>query len=182
MRSVHNYCGRSVKWRGVAAFQIARWRRLNRSENWTANAGTRVGAAVASGLIADVLLARGDLDEALRIRREEELPVYERLGDVRAKAVTMGQIADVLQARGDLDEALRIRREEQLPVYERLGGRDLIIGRGKLAITLLTRNNTADREEARGLLCLALADARRMRLPEAAQIEAIPAKPGLSCD
>ena len=40
--------------------------------------------------------ARGELDEALRIRREEELPVYERLGDVRSRAVTMGQIADIL--------------------------------------------------------------------------------------
>ena len=73
------------------------------------------------GKIADVLAARGDLDEALRIRREEELPVYEKLGDVRSRAVTMGKIADVLAARGDLDEALRIRREEELPVYEKLG-------------------------------------------------------------
>ncbi len=73
------------------------------------------------GKIADILQARGELDEALRIRREEQLPVYERLGDVRSKAVTMGKIADILQARGELDEALRIRREEQLPVYERLG-------------------------------------------------------------
>jgi hypothetical protein len=55
--------------------------------------GDEFGAALASGQIADVLQARGDLDEALRIRREEELPVYERLGDVRAKAVTMGKIA-----------------------------------------------------------------------------------------
>jgi hypothetical protein len=58
------------------------------------------GVALAAGLRADVLEARGQLDEALRIRREEELPVYERLGDVHSKAVTMGQIADVLQARG----------------------------------------------------------------------------------
>ncbi|HUB50125.1 MAG TPA: hypothetical protein VMB73_34575, partial [Acetobacteraceae bacterium] len=77
--------------------------------------------AVAMGRVADILQARGELDEALRIRREEELPVYERLGDVRSRAVTMGKIADILQARGELDEALRIRREETLPVYERLG-------------------------------------------------------------
>jgi hypothetical protein len=50
-----------------------------------------------------VLQARGQLDEALRIRQEEQLPVYERLGDVRAKAITMGKIADVLQARGQED-------------------------------------------------------------------------------
>jgi tetratricopeptide (TPR) repeat protein len=77
--------------------------------------------AVTMGQIADILQRRGDTDEALRIRREEELPVYERLGDVHAQAVTMGQIADILQRRGDTDEALRIRREEELPVYERLG-------------------------------------------------------------
>ena len=57
------------------------------------------------------------------IRRQEELPVYERLGDVRGKAVTKGQIADVLLAHGQLDEVLRFRREEQLPVDERLGDR-----------------------------------------------------------
>ena len=50
------------------------------------------------GQIAAVLQARGQLDEALRIYQEEVLPVYERLGDVRAKAVTMGQIADILKA------------------------------------------------------------------------------------
>ena len=77
--------------------------------------------AVTMGRIADILQARGQLDEALKIRNEEQLPVYERLGDVRSRAVTMGQIADILQARGQLDEALKIRNEEQLPVYERLG-------------------------------------------------------------
>jgi hypothetical protein len=55
------------------------------------------------------------------IRREEQLPVYDRLCDVRERAVTMGKIADILFSRGDLDEALRIRREEELPVYDRLG-------------------------------------------------------------
>jgi len=47
------------------------------------------------------------LEEALRIRREEQLPVYEKLGDVRWQAVTMGKIADVLQARGDLGDTYR---------------------------------------------------------------------------
>ncbi len=39
--------------------------------------------AVTQGKIAEILQARGELDEALRIRREEQLPVFERLGDVR---------------------------------------------------------------------------------------------------
>jgi hypothetical protein len=65
--------------------------------------------ALAAGLRAGILQARGELDEALRILREDALPVYARLGDVREKAVTMGKIADILQVRGELDEALRIR-------------------------------------------------------------------------
>jgi tetratricopeptide (TPR) repeat protein len=57
-------------------------------------------------MIADILQARGDLDEAMRIRTEQELPVYRRLGDVRAVAITLGRIADILKARGDPDTAL----------------------------------------------------------------------------
>ncbi|MFD2233225.1 hypothetical protein ACFSNB_05350, partial [Phaeospirillum tilakii] len=71
-----------------------------------------------------ILQARGELDAALKIRQEEELPVYDRLGDVRSRAVTMGQIADILMARGELDAALKIRQEEELPVYDRLGDND----------------------------------------------------------
>ncbi len=110
--------------------------------------------AWAHGQIADILQARGDLDEALRIRREEEIPVYEKLGDVRARAVTMGKIGDILQARGGLDEALRIRREEQVPVYERLGDtRARAITMGKIADVLAARGELDEalriyREEA----------------------------------
>lgn len=39
-----------------------------------------------------MLQARGQLDEALRIRREEQLPVFERLGDGYARAVTRWKI------------------------------------------------------------------------------------------
>ena len=43
------------------------------------------------------------------------------------------------------------------------------------------RDQSSDRDEARRLLCLAIADARRMQLPEAQQIEAILQQHGLSC-
>ena len=96
--------------------------------------------AVTMGKIADILQARGQLDEALKIRNEEELPVYQRLGDVRSRAVTMGKIADILQARGQLDEALKIRTEEELPVYERLGDvRSRAVTMGKIADILQAR-------------------------------------------
>jgi hypothetical protein len=86
--------------------------------------------------------ARGDLDGALRIRREEELPVYERLGDEHSAAVTKGQIADIMQARGDLDGALHIRREEQLPIYERLGDvRSVAVTKWNIATILEARDD-----------------------------------------
>ena len=84
-------------------------------------AGSDDEAATVMGYIADIAYQRGDYDEALRIRREVQLPVYERLGDTRAAATTWGSIADIAYQRGDYDEALRIRREIELPVYERLG-------------------------------------------------------------
>ena len=91
------------------------------AKTWAEQIGYEQGVATALDLKADVLYRLGQLDEALHIRREEQLPVVKRLGDVLAKAVTMGKIADILKATGQLDEALRIRLEEEIPVYERLG-------------------------------------------------------------
>jgi hypothetical protein len=92
------------------------------------------------GRIADIYQARGELDEALRIRKEEELPVYERLGYVRLRAITMGRIADILQVRGQLDDALSIRKKEELPVYESLGdAHSRAVTMGKVAEILHAR-------------------------------------------
>jgi phosphopentomutase len=103
--------------------------------------------AVAMGKIADIFEARGQLDEALRVRNEEEMPVYERLGDVREIAVILGKIADIFQARGQLNEALRIRTEEQLPVFVKLGD---------VRSKAVTMGRIADIFEARGQLDEAL--------------------------
>ena len=140
-------------------------------------------ATLAKGKIADILQARGQLDEALRIRQQEELPVYERLGEVREIAITKGKIADILQARGQLDEALRIRQQEELPVYERLGDlRALLVGRANLAILYLQRGTEGDRQQANELLCWSLQAAQQMQLPEAGQIVGILKQVGLHCD
>lgn len=77
--------------------------------------------ADAWGQVGDILHDRGELDEALRIRKEKQLPIYEKLGDVHSAATTWGKIGDILSYRGQLDEALRIRKEKELPVYEKLG-------------------------------------------------------------
>ena len=130
--------------------------------------------AITLGRVADIFQARGEFDKALRIRREEELPVYDQLGDVRSRAVTLGRIAAIMNARGQLEQALHLRREEEIPVYERLGdARELSIGRANIALILLRRGKPEDMPEILRLLGLALADARRLRLPEAQQIEKI---------
>jgi tetratricopeptide (TPR) repeat protein len=99
-----------------------------------------VNVAVVKGRIADILESRGELDAALRIRTEEQLPVYERLGKVRSVAVTKGQIADILESRGELDAALRILKEEVLPSMERLGEvRSVAVTKGQIADILQSR-------------------------------------------
>ncbi|MEH1028552.1 NACHT domain-containing protein [Micromonospora profundi] len=99
-------------------------------------------AAAAMGGIADIAYQRGDYGEALRIRREIELPVYLRSGDVREAAVCHGRIADILYQRGDYGEALRVRREIELPVYERLGdARSAAVAWGEIADILYQRGD-----------------------------------------
>jgi tetratricopeptide (TPR) repeat protein/calcineurin-like phosphoesterase family protein len=119
-------------------------------------AGDERSRAITQGQIADILQARGELEQALHIRREEVLPAFKRLGDPSLCAVEMGRIADILQARGELDEALRIRCEEELPVYDRLGDvRERAITQGKIANIL----------EARGELDEALRIRREEQMP-----------------
>jgi tetratricopeptide (TPR) repeat protein len=67
------------------------------------------------------LYSQGELDEVVRISRDEVIPLLAGKRAEGARAVTWGRIADVLESRGELEETLRIRREEELPVYERLG-------------------------------------------------------------
>ncbi|WP_315781083.1 MULTISPECIES: CHAT domain-containing protein [unclassified Bradyrhizobium] len=115
---------------------------FEQARNLAEMAGHELNAIIARGEIANILASRGELDEALRIRQQEELPVYERLGESRGRAITMGQIADILAARGDLDEALRIRQHEQLPVFDRLGDiRSRAVTMAKIAEILATRGD-----------------------------------------
>ncbi len=113
--------------------------------------------AVTMGKIADILQQRGETAEALRIRQEEELPVYERLKDVRSIAVTMGKIADILQQRGETEEALRdLSRGSSCQVYERLRDvRERAVTMGKIADILQQRGETDEalRHPSRGGSC-----------------------------
>jgi len=65
------------------------------------------------GKIADILQARGRLDEALRIRREAQLPVFDQLGARRFILVCQAKTALTLLTRsrsGDREEAERLLR------------------------------------------------------------------------
>jgi hypothetical protein len=82
-------------------------------------------AALAAGVIADILQSRGQLDEALRIRQEEELPVYEKLGDQFSLVSSRANLALIFLERkqdGDREaahslllQALTKAREMRLP-------------------------------------------------------------------
>lgn len=109
-----------------------------------------------AGELAELCQSVGDLDRALSLRTQTELPAWERLGDVRSQAITQGRIADILQARGQFNEALRIHQHEQLPVYERLGDE-----RSKA----ITQGRIADILEARGQLDEALHIRQHEELP-----------------
>ena len=100
-----------------------------------------------------ILQEQGLVEQALHVRRENELPIYEGLGDVRYRAMTIGKIGDLLQAQGFLDESLRIRREVELPTYERLND-----ARGRAE----TLDKIGDILEAKG----ALDEAERLRREE----------------
>ncbi|MBO3737628.1 tetratricopeptide repeat protein [Actinoplanes sp. NEAU-H7] len=119
---------------------------LHQAREIFAAAGSEQEAAAAWGGIAYITYQRGDYDEALRIRREIELPAYERLGDTHSMANSWGDIAEILFQRGDYDEALRIRHERQLTVYERLGdARAAAVTWGSIADIL---NQRGDYDEA----------------------------------
>lgn len=97
------------------------------------------------------LYARGELDEALNVLREDVVPVMRELGDEHGHAVVMGRIADILFDRGDLDECLRIRCEDEAPVFERLGDEHArIVTLGKIADILYARG---DIDEALRIRC-----------------------------
>ena len=88
--------------------------------------------AVTLGQIADVYQARGQLDEALRIRQEEELPVYERLRSARDLLICRANIGINYLARGAtgdrqkalelLNLALQDAQRLQLPEAQQIAG------------------------------------------------------------
>ncbi len=123
-----------------------------------------LGVAQAQVRIADILVARREMDAALRLLEREVLPTFARLGDVRAKAVAQSQIADILMALGEIDAALRLLEQEVLPAFEHLGDvRAQAVAHSKLASVLLQAGRYSEAESHLRLAlvqALALADYR----------------------
>jgi tetratricopeptide (TPR) repeat protein len=114
----------------------------------TAGADSKV--AVSWGATADVLHARGQIDEALEIRRTKQLPFYERVGDVRAIADTWAVIADMLYDRGQLDATVEILGSKVVPLYERLGDlRSIALAWGRIGDVLSARGRADQSLEIR---------------------------------
>jgi tetratricopeptide (TPR) repeat protein len=151
----HYWLARMQQQRGEPQEALSEAQKAERLYRSQGEAG-RARLALTMAQIADIYEARGQLDEALRIRREEELPVYERLGDIRERAVAQQKIAGILQQRGQLDEALKLIRDEALPVVRRIGAiADIAVFQGRIA----------DIYEARGQLDEALRIRREEELP-----------------
>ena len=70
--------------------------------------------------VADMHFVAGRLDKALRIHREERLPIFERLAEKRRLAQVHTQIAAVLLAGGLFDEAFRTLTATVLRLWEEL--------------------------------------------------------------
>lgn len=68
--------------------------------------------------IGNIHIGMGELDEALRLYREQLLPIYEKLGDKRKLAYIKGNFVTILCSRNQFDEALRIAETEILPIFE----------------------------------------------------------------
>ena len=78
---------------------------------------TNIGHAYAR--LGDIALRRSDYDAA-RVRYEEVLPIYRRVGDVLGVANCIVRLGEIALARSDPD-AGRVRYEEALPLYRRVG-------------------------------------------------------------
>ncbi len=135
--------------------------------------------AVVMGKIADILVMRGNLDDALHLLQNELIPEIRSLNDSKALAITQGQIADIFRIRRNFKEALRIRREVELPAYDEHDVRSLSVVRYKIAETLLDRGDDDDKQEIATLLSLAWSGAKWMGLPEAGLIEETARQNGL---
>jgi len=123
---------------------------------WAQSRGDTELFAMGRDQVAVGLLHEGRLPDALRILREEVLPIYTRIGKVHKRAIALGRIAGILTTQGQLDEALKIRQEEVLPIFQKLEDMHSVA---------ITQEGIASIYEHRGLLDEALRIRTKVSLP-----------------
>ncbi|MCB9764517.1 MAG: hypothetical protein H6739_32380 [Alphaproteobacteria bacterium] len=113
--------------------------------------GSARDVALGQRLRATALRHRGEEDEALRLFRDEALPVFQAEGDPWQIAKTLQRVAHCLIfSTGKPAEARRILQEEVIPHFEALGDpRELALSRSVLASAL---DHLGERDEAFHLL------------------------------
>lgn len=105
--------------------------------------GDLVGLRAALGAKAVTLKARGELDEAMRLHREQER-LCRMAGDNGGLQVSIGNQANILKVRGALDEATRLYGEQERLCRE-LGDKEgLNACLGNQAMILETRGELAE--------------------------------------
>ncbi|HYG63228.1 MAG TPA: hypothetical protein VEL74_11655 [Thermoanaerobaculia bacterium] len=107
--------------------------------------GDRFEEATAWELLADVLQARGELDDALATFQERQLPILEELGDSRSRAICLAKVGYLLKLRGCFGQALEVLREAQSALEEAGDVRSRAVALGFIADTLEAQG---DRDES----------------------------------
>jgi tetratricopeptide (TPR) repeat protein len=144
--------------------------------------GDQQGAAQAAHQSAQILYRLHRYDEAAQALTEDALPGARHVGDRQGEAAALGLLGLILEAQGRSAEALRLQLEEVLPLQQAIGSaRGVAITRFNIALTLLSLDPIADREEARTHLCAARAYCAEQNLPELQHIDAMLAEHGLTC-
>jgi len=88
--------------------------------------GSEVQKASLIGRLSDLLLMIniGDssiLKKVLSMKQNEELPIYEQMGDKRNIAITLAQISSLMMMQGEVASALDIQGNKVIPILEGLG-------------------------------------------------------------
>jgi len=71
--------------------------------------------------LAELYAAKGDYDEAIRLRCEEILPLCQEIEDTESFAMNLAYLAETLFQAGRLDESLECWTENVLPTYMEMG-------------------------------------------------------------
>jgi len=85
-------------------------------------AGDRTSLQAALGGQANILYARGDLDDAMALYKEQ-VRICRELGNKDGLQASLGNQALILRTRGDLDGAMELLKEEER-ICRELGNKD----------------------------------------------------------